>query len=1065
MPLKMILPKRTQFIRKHIYFLFLVLGAMFLCQSMVYGQKNPPISPPGKVTGIVIEGKSAPVIGATVRNTTTNAFTATNTKGEFEITGNEGNILTVSHIGFKTETIVLGNLNKLSITMQESRRELDEVVVVAYGEMKKEEITGSVASVNMDDLRKAPVPDFKQALAGRVAGVQVNSNDGQPGSGINVVIRGGNSLTQSNEPLYVVDGFPISGFASSSLNPEDIASITVLKDADATAVYGSRAANGVIVVETKSGKSGTPAISYHGYAGVQTLLKKIPVMDAYEYVAYSFERNSSRANSRYLEGRGLTLEDYRNMPSIDWQDIVFKPAYLQNHSLALRGGNTQTKYSLSGSIVDQDGIAPNSGFTRYQGRFSLDQEIGKRLKVHIDANYVRTRNYGLIASQQAQGGANAAFSYFLFQTWASRPVAEPGEDITGKLFTEGEEDPDGGGLINPLISAQNAIRQQTHTRLLTNAKIEYKILDYLVFTSRGGIYTTNNRTESFYNSKTAQGYPFLNNLRGVNGNFGDIQNVNWTTENILTFSKTVKRGHYVNFLAGVSAQGYDDNNYGYGVNKVEREEMGLSALQYGDPSDVTSSRTKNVLASYFVRGNYNIKRKYFLSASFRTDGSSRFSQQNRWGYFPSGGFSWLMGKEKFMKNIKFINDAKLRLSYGATGNNGVGNFSQYSTLSFGNSFYSFNNEIPVRAVRFGNLANPNLKWETTIQSNIGYDLALFNNRVNFVIDLYRKTTKDLLLNADLPGAIGFTSQYRNIGRVDNDGLELSLTTKNVQKKDFTWESTFNISFNRNRIRELTYGQEMFFSRVNWVNGYNETNLYVAQVGQSASNFYGYIWDGNYQYSDFDQNANGSWTLKSSVATNGGSRSSIMPGDIKYRDLNGDKIVNEQDMVIIGRALPIHVGGFNNNFHYKGFDLNVFFQWSYGNDIYNANRLVLEGNVWDGNQYASYVNRWTEENQNNTYFRNRGYGPLGMYSSRTIEDGSFLRLKTVHLSYAFPAPVLKMLKVKSLSTYLSGQDLITWTNYSGMDPEVFTRNTFLTQGFDWSAYPRARTFTFGVRVDF
>lgn len=1054
------------YFRKHFKAMFLILCAGFFSVHSLYGQADNAQT--RRFSGMVVNNEtSQPIAGATIRNMSSAMFTASNTNGEFNINGQIGDELNVSFVGFRPETVKLENTQRMVIRLIPSSEEMDEVVVIAYGEVKREELTGAVASVNMEDLTKAPVADFERALAGRVAGVQVNSNDGQPGSDMNIVVRGGNSLTQSNSPLYVVDGFPIENFGSASLSPEDIASITVLKDADATSVYGSRAANGVIVIETKQGTAGAPAISYHGFVGVQDIIKKMEMMDSYEYVRYMIERDPVDMYQRFITNESLTLEDYRNQPTADWQDVVFNPAYTQSHWVSLRGGTNQTKYNVSSSLFDQGGIAPNSGFNRYQGRVSLEQKIGQKLTFNVNANYSRVQNYGLLAAEQGSS-SNAYVSYLMFQTWGARPVIRPGEDIYNSLFLEGEDNPESlDNLFNPLVAARNQVRQQTRGHLLANAKIDYNITRGLRLTARGGINTRENRNESFYNSRTYQGYPFLNNLRGVRGNFNEVQITNWTTEGLLNYNKRIKRGHRINALFGMSMQGFSNNNYGYGVNNIIREDMGLASLQYGVPSSVIARQSRNLLASYFTRINYNLKGKYLFAASFRADGSSKFAPHSRWGYFPSGSFAWQMGKENFLKNIDFISDAKLRVSYGATGNNRVGDFSQYSTIDLANAYYSFNNEVPVAAARLNNLGARDLRWETTIQSNIGYDLALFDNKVNLVLDVYRKTTKDLLLNADLPGSTGFTSMFRNIGKVSNDGIEIALTTKNISNKSFAWESTFNISFNRNRVRELTFEQEMLLSRVLWTNAYNQSNLYVAQVGQSTANFYGFIWEGNYQYSDFDQNPDGSYTLKPSVPSNGASRSSIMPGDIKYADVNGDGNVNEADMVVIGRALPIHIGGFNNNFSYKGFDLNVFFQWSAGNQIFNANRMLFEGNATNRNvnQYATYVDRWTEDNQNNIYFRTRGQGPIGMYSSRTIEDGSYLRLKTVQLSYNFPKSVADRLKLKNLSTYFSGQDLLTWSKYSGMDPEVSVRNSNLTPGFDWSAYPRAKTFTFGIRTDF
>jgi len=425
-----------------------------------------------------------------------------------------------------------------------------------------------------------------------------------------------------------------------------------------------------------------------------------------------------------------------------------------------------------------------------------------------------------------------------------------------------------------------------------------------------------------------------------------------------------------------------------------------------------------------------------------------------------------MSSEKFMKSLPFVSDAKLRLSYGLTGNNRVGDFAYLPTLDLrAVNTYVFDNVAPTKGgIVITNLGNSDLKWETTEQTDLGYDLSLFKNRVEFTVDWYRKTTKDLLLAANLPYYTGFTSSTINVGKVQNQGLEFSLNTVNLKSKGFTWESNFNISFNDSKVLGLNANEQQMINTVTWETSYNSSPLYITKVGEPVGQFYGYVWDGNYQYSDFDQPSPGVYTLKNTVTTNGNPRANIKPGDIKYKDLNNDGVVNTYDQTVIGRGLPIHTGGFMNNFSYKGFNLGVFFQWSYGNDIYNANRLIFEGTSrLSLNQYATYNDRWTPENQNNTQFRVGGQGPAGMNSSRVIEDGSFLRLKTLSLDYSIPARLIKPLHIKNLGLSASAQNLYTWTKYSGMDPEVSSKHSALTPGFDYSSYPHARTIVFGLKA--
>jgi TonB-linked SusC/RagA family outer membrane protein len=458
-----------------------------------------------------------------------------------------------------------------------------------------------------------------------------------------------------------------------------------------------------------------------------------------------------------------------------------------------------------------------------------------------------------------------------------------------------------------------------------------------------------------------------------------------------------------------------------------------------------------------------------FTASFRADGSSKFSPENHWAYFPSGAIAWRFTSENFMKNQHILTDGKLRVSYGNTGNNRVSDFAYLATYSQTpalTSVYTFNN-VPITGAVPATIGNPDLKWETTSQLNAGVDVSLLGDRVSLTADIYRKKTKNLLLNASVPTSSGYSTVYMNVGSVQNQGLELSLNVTPVKKKDLTWSSSINISFNQSKVLGLAQGQQTLQSMIRWDNAWATAPAYIAQVGKALGLMYGYVWEGVYQYDDFNKNTAGGYTLKDDVTTNGNARASVQPGDIKYKDINGDKVVNQLDYTIIGRGLPVHIGGFNNNVTYKGFDLNVFLQWSYGNEIQNANNMVFSGNALNKtylNQFASYNNRWTPTNTNTDQFRTNGfYG--GGYSSRTVEDGSFVRLKTLALGYTFPRTLLKKAKINSFRLYASAQNLLTLTHYSGQDPEVNAYNSVLTAGFDYSPYPRARTIVFGANISF
>ncbi|MDP4292366.1 MAG: SusC/RagA family TonB-linked outer membrane protein, partial [Bacteroidota bacterium] len=556
---------------------------------------------------------------------------------------------------------------------------------------------------------------------------------------------------------------------------------------------------------------------------------------------------------------------------------------------------------------------------------------------------------------------------------------------------------------------------------------------------------------------------------GVNGSISTAKVNNWANENTLTWTKTFNKVHNLSVLGGFTEQGNTSSTYGFGAINLPNESLGISGLDEGtlNPATTIARSSLWTSASFLSRVVYNYNSLYYLTFSYRADGSSKFTEQNHWSYFPSGALSWRFTQEKFLKDNKVISDGKLRFSYGKTGNNRVGDFSYLSTMAVPASYsYSFGNSW-ISSIIPQTIGNPDLKWETTDQYNLGLDLSFLKSRINLTADLYRKITKNLLLNATLPTSTGYTTAFENVGSVQNQGLELTINTINVNTKDFSWRSSFNISFNQNKVLALANGQETLLTSVYWDNGWDGIPAYVARVGQPLGLMYGYIWDGAYQYSDFNKTATGTYVLKDNVPTNGNTRTSIQPGDIKYKDLNGDGVVNASDYTVIGNSLPIHIGGLNNSFTYKNFDLNLFFQWSYGNKIQNNNRLVFEGSAIGGaylEQFASYADRWSATNQSSSNFRAGGYYGGG-YSSRTIEDGSYLRLKTASFGYNFPAKLLQKIKISSLRIYVSGQNLWTLTNYSGLDPEVSTYNSVLTGGFDYSAYPRARTIAFGANITF
>jgi TonB-linked SusC/RagA family outer membrane protein len=1024
------------------------------------------------VSGSITDENDQPLVGVSIRIKNGSQAVTSDTKGRYSIgVPSVGSILEFSFIGYHTFAQRVTSTSELNVKMKPDPAKLDEVVIVGYGSTAKKDLTGSVSQVNLNDLQKAPILSFDQALAGRVAGVRVSSNDGQPGAeGISIVIRGANSLSQSNSPLYVIDGFPMEDSENMSINPEDIQTINILKDASATAIYGARGANGVIVIETKRGQVGQPKITASTSLGFQHVTNRMEVMSPYDFVRYQIERDPTTANTSYRLD-SIPVEAYQGIDGVDWQDKLFRQASMQVYNLAIRGGTDKTKYSISGSGSDQMGIMINSGLSRYQGRFVLDQTIGKKVTAGLNVNYSQVSSFGQIASN-ANAGTGAS-SYLLYSIWGFRPVSGKSIDNVIDLEEElidDEIDQTMDYRINPIKSVENEVRQNKSNNMIANGYLTYEIIQGLKLRLSGGVEMITRKNMSFYNSETSKGTPlFPNNTRGQFGSVDFYERNSWLNENTLTWTKTINPNNRFEILGGFTLQGVDNTRYGFLSQNVPNESLAIPGLDEGIPSSTTSSASNNTLSSFLGRINYSYRSKYLLTISFRADGSSKFTSENRWAYFPSAALAWRIKDESFMKSLKFISEAKLRTSYGITGNNRVNDFAPLSALTspIGAS-YSFNNGSPSTGVIQSSLGNSKLKWESTEQIDLGLDIGLFRNRITLTADVYRKTTSDLLLNANLPTTTGFNSVYKNIGEVRNEGLELSISTVNIKSKSFSWTSDFNISFNKNKVLGLAENQENLLSAVGWETSFNTVPLYMATVNGPASVFFGYLNDGLYQLEDFDVATNGTYTLKLDRPTNGMARYRVQPGDIRYKDLNLDGVVDDKDRVVIGRVLPKHVGGFNNNFTYKGFDLNVFFQWSVGNQIFNANRVMFEGNASNKaslNQFASYNDRWTLENQDSEIYRTGGFGPTGYYSDYYLEDGSFLRLKTVALSYSVPSKLLKSVALKNLVVAVSAQNLHTWTNYSGMDPEVSVRNSALTQGLDYSAYPRAKTLTFSLRAGF
>ncbi len=1033
------------------------------------------------VKGTVKDNLGEGVPGASVQVKGTSQGTITDLDGKFAFSvPNKNAIIVISFIGYVTVEQKVDTQKPMVITLREDTKTLDEVVVVGYQEVRKRDLTGSVAKANMNDVLTAPVASFDQALGGRIAGVNVTSGEGMPGGTMNIVIRGNNSLTQENSPLFVIDGFPVEDTsASSTLNPSDIESIDFLKDASATAIYGARGANGVVIVTTKKGKVGRAQLTYDGSFGVQHITRTIPMMNAYEFVKLQNEMYPTVVAGSYLmnyEGKQWTLEDYRNIDQYNWQDEIFQTAWQQSHTLRLTGGTEGVRYNASLSYYDQDGTLLETGYKRMQGRMNTVVRRGK-LNMSLTTNYSRSIQTGSTPSATSYSGMNNLF----YSVWGYRPVTSPDTPLSFLMdsATDNAVDSSNDYRFNPILSLKNEYRKNYINNLQMNGFAEYEVINGLKVKVSAGYTYDARKNDQFNNSKTRYGGPTSTDK--VNAQVTRSERLTWLNENTVTYQTNIKKKHFINALAGITFQNSDYEAYAFRTTHIPNESLGMAGMSEGQASTSSSAKSSWSMLSYLGRINYNYKSKYYATASFRVDGSSKFNKNNRFGYFPSASLAWTFTEEEFMKPIKSIlSNGKLRFSWGLTGNNRIGEYDYYQLLSVLKSrigSYTATNSIPSGVYPFENdatnagtvpisLQNKNLKWETTEQWNLGVDLSFFDERIGLTMDIYRKNTRDLLLAAQLPYSSGFYNATKNIGKVRNDGLEISLNTLNIKTRDFQWSSNFNISFNKNKVLALSENQTALMTAVQFDQNYNGQSSYIAKIGLPMGLMYGYVYEGTYKYDDFNKSGN-SYSLKSSVP-HFSTENNTQPGMPKYADLNGDGVVDSNDRTIIGRGLPIHTGGLTNDFTYKGIDLSIFFQWSYGNDIMNANRLFFESSnnrSRELNQYASYTNRWTADNPTSDIPAATNSSSNRVISSRIIEDGSFLRLKNVTIGYTFPSQMTKKWKIDKARIYVAAQNLWTWTGYSGYDPEVSVRNNALTPGLDYSSYPRAYSVSFGVSLGF
>ena len=1028
-----------------LFFLFLGVGNTF---SNVNASNAPDeqLQQGKKIKGVVRDETGEPIIGANVIEKGTSNGLITDLDGAFSLEVKPGSTLVISYIGYISQEIpITDNTTTLNIKLVEDSNTLDEVVVVGYGTMKKSDLTGSVSSFRKKDMNQGVNSSLSGLLQGKAAGVQVTQASAEPGGGITIQVRGAGSVNAESGPLYVVDGLPIetsnvvSGSGNgmpgmrvarspiSNINPADIESIEILKDASATAIYGARGANGVVLVTTKKGASGKMKVNYSGFVGMQVKKDMIEVLNAEDY---------KRILNEIQATPGSNVSDSEIVGEIqdggtDWQNEMLRTAVVQSHSLSFTGGTEKTKFFTSLNYFDQDGIMKNTNYKRYDGRVNLDYKEDRfNFGTNITASYTHDDIVPIGFSTNEEGSALYAARGF---DPTLRTFNDDGTYQTSSLIN----------LDNPLALLNGKTSKTSTYRTLGTAFLEYTILKGWTVKANLGFDYINSRRDSYVSEITKSGKAksgIASILTGTRSNY--------LTEFTTNYNRDLPHNSSINAMAGFTYQkfsynSFDGNGSGFPVDEIMTNNMGMA-----DPSlyGMGSSKNNNKLMSYIGRVNYNMFDVLLFTATLRIDGSSRFGKNNRFGYFPSGAVAWKLHQHDFIKNLNVFSNLKARASFGRTGNQDIGNF--LSIVTYGTGAKMVLDGKPV--VSFGpqRIANPDLKWETTEQINVGLDMGFFDNRLSVSLDYFQKNTFDMLFNKPIPASTGYTSIMQNVGNIRNRGFELTLDSRNFVGA-FTWNTSLNLSTLKNKVTDLSGLAEIIHGDA----GQSTSDFAIIREGEALNSFFGYQTAGIWQSEEEIQAADLKYAVK--------------PGDVHYVDQNGDGVINSEDRVVLGKSIPSFTFGLTNELSYKNFTLNFFIDGATGFKILN-NAIVetLYPVSHRRNRLAEpYLNRWTEDNPSNKWpsfvnlaGRQGGKGVCDL----SVEDGSYIRLQTVQLSYNVP---LKSNKIFSkLGFYILGQNLLTLTGYSGQDPTL-NSNGNSTLKVDFNAYPSYRTFSFGVEIGF
>ncbi len=1031
------------------------------------------------VSGTVLDDQGLEAIGVSVYVKDTPRINAvTDIDGRYSITvpSAKSSVLVFSYVGMMPLEVKVDGKKTIDVTLTPDANVLDEVVVVGYGTMRRSDLTGSVVSVRGSELQNTPTSDPLQALAGRAAGVQITQAEGAPGAEITVRVRGGISITQSNEPLYVIDGFP-SESGISDLDPAEIESIDVLKDASATAIYGARGANGVIVITTKQGPSGDNKfqVNFDMYAGFRKLARKLDVLKAQEYVSLDYERNALlRGEEGLIKFQNIygsyadIAANYAGRDGIDWQEEALgRTQSTQSYHLGLQGGNKDLKYNLNYGYSRDDGAMILSGYDKHVVSLSVNNKATDWLSINARANFTESKVWGMGTSE------NSTRFNKMEHILQYRPtVGIMGDDsslITGNdMLTDDDDEP----MQSPVISAREEKKTTLTRNFQVNGGFTVTFSKHLNFRNTTGYRYRMVRTDQFYGEKSVIG-----KRSSIQGTIADNASTQFQTSNVLTYDNRHKV-HRLSVMAGQEYIVAHAKNLGVTVTDFPSNDIGLNDASLGIPKSVTTSvNFDDKILSFFGRVNYNYKDRYLLTATFRADGSSKFSKNNKWGYFPSVSAAWRMVEEDFIQRLGIFSDLKLRAGYGLAGNNRIPSYRSLDIMQMagypqGDSY----------AAGYAPLFIPSrdLKWESNTTLNVGLDMGFFNQRLTVSPEFFYNRSSNLLLNSRVPTSSGYKNMLRNVGSTSNRGVDVTLSSVNIVTRDLEWTTSFNISFNHNRIERLS-GEQYYLEDA----GVYGDKTHIVMVGRPVGQFYGYVTEGIYGVDDFDYDpASATYSLKEGMAVpeyNTG----VQPGHWKFRDTDGNGIINEDDKTVIGNANPVCFGGFNNTVRYRGFDLGVFFTYSIGGEVMNITKLSnthagktnynVLGVMGSANRFTYIDGRGQVITDPVTLAEvNRGKSVASIYDTESgdtyihswaVEDASFLRLSTLTLGYTVPAKAVRRIGLYRLRFYFTGSNLFVVTGYSGFDPEVSTRGNTLTPGIDFGAYPRSRSYVFGMNLTF